>query len=63
MSSKKVVSTLGVYEIAVRRRIDAEARVAEITLESKACEQALRDAREAERNALARFEQAVEEGE
>lgn len=63
MSTKKVLSALSNYEIAVRRRIDAEARVEAITIESKVCESQLRDAREEERKMLALLEQAVEDGE
>jgi hypothetical protein len=63
MTSKKVLSALGNYEVAVRRRVDAEARVESITIESKVCEAHLREAREQERKMLALLEQAVEDGE
>jgi hypothetical protein len=51
------------YKDAVQRRIDADARLEAITIEHKVCESALREARENERRSLARFEQAVEDGE
>jgi sarcosine oxidase gamma subunit len=59
----KINKALAAYRQTVATRVQCEERNTALVLEGKQVEAALREAREEERKALLRLEQAVEDGE